>query len=711
MADIDKVKRNIGRMIDAGAPESDIDAYLSSEGVTVDQLKAPKYDEAAAKERMYEGRARAMRKASPTMTGVRDTVTRFVEGTPIGSFFDEAMAGVQSVLPESLGGQSYTDAKGVLDADRRIRDEESTKLATLPFIGDVTAGGVNKLAGAVASAPLAPVARVFQGTTMLPRAANVALSGAGYGGLYGLGEGNTSYERAGNAGLGAGIGATVGAVAQPIAQGVGNAVGAVRNRMMPLPQELAGRSRSAVDRVIDTADMDRMTPAQAGRDARLLGDEGMLADVGENMTTVTEGLAQQPGPARDVINRALQARGETAPVRINEALDQSLGHPVDMQASIDAIRQHTSQAAGPLYQQFYGMRVPESRALDVVISRIRRAVPGAFGSAQRMAVGDGTDPRFLANLVDDPMTPLTGRQGTRMQRVWQGVELDYLKRAVDDASRSAPRGSNEHRILSGLARQLRTVVDETISPGNPAASPWAQARAIAGGDMGEREALELGYGVFRGGGRAPEQVAADMAGMSVAETEAFRAGGRTELRNMMGRAATNFGPSGDRVARRALNSEFNRANVGQMTTPQGAARITNRIDTENTFADTANQVMHNSATARRQAARDMIPRQYDPASMKELRGTSLTGIAMEAVGRVANYLTAGALNERNRGIARDMAEMLVAQGAPRDEIVRGLMTYARQIRGNAQQRAAIAAVARDVLRGATQPAISASTND
>lgn len=357
------------------------------------------------------------------------------------------------------------------------------------------------------------------------------------------------------------------------------------------------------------------------------------------------------------------------------------------------------------------MQVPQSRALDVVISRIRRAVPGAFGSAQRMAVGDGTNPRFLANLVDDPMTPMTGRQGTRVQRVWQGVELDYLKRAVDDAARSAPRGSNENRILSGLARQLRTVVDETVSPGNPQASPWAQARAIAGEDMGMREALEQGGTVFRGGGRAPEQVAADMRGMSVGETEAYRAGARTELRNMMGRSATNFMPTGDRAARRALNSDFNRANVEHIAGQPAAARIADRIDAENTFAETANQVMGNSATARRQATRDMIPRQYDSAAMRDLRGTSLTGIALEAVGRVVNHLSAGALNARNRGIARDMAEMLIAQGAQRDDIVRGLMTYARQIRGNAQQRAAIAAVARDVLRGTTQPSIGAATAD
>lgn len=41
MADIPKVKRNIQRMIDQGAPDADIDAYLSDEGVTIEQLQAP----------------------------------------------------------------------------------------------------------------------------------------------------------------------------------------------------------------------------------------------------------------------------------------------------------------------------------------------------------------------------------------------------------------------------------------------------------------------------------------------------------------------------------------------------------------------------------------------------------------------------------------------------------------------------------------------
>ena len=42
MADIPRVKSNIGKMIDQGAPESDIDAYIASEGVSLDQLQGPK---------------------------------------------------------------------------------------------------------------------------------------------------------------------------------------------------------------------------------------------------------------------------------------------------------------------------------------------------------------------------------------------------------------------------------------------------------------------------------------------------------------------------------------------------------------------------------------------------------------------------------------------------------------------------------------------
>lgn len=638
-------------------------------------------------QQMYEGRARYMRQANPNMTRVRDFATRLVEGTPIGSWLDEAMAGAASVLPQSLGGQPYADAKGVLDADRRIRDAESTKLGTLPIIGDVTAGGINKLAGAIASAPLTPMAHVFRGGTMLPQAGNAAVTGAGYGAVYGAGEGNAADERAVNAAIGTALGAGIGAAAVPVARGAGNVVSSVRNRATPLPEELQQFRRGAVDRMHQTLAMDGVSAQQAGEAASRLGPEAMLLDAGPNMTTIAEGLNQQPGLARTAITGALEARREGAVGRIRHGLDDALGPPVNVDASIKAMRRDANQDAGPLYEQFYGTQIP----VDAELVSILQAVPdNVWPRVRSLMQAERIDPNIPLN---------TGRA------------IDLIKRGIDDAAREAGRGTNVQRVYSNLARNLRDHVDNLVSPGNPAESPWARARAIVGEGRGAEEALDEGMGVFRAGGRAPEQVKADLAGMSDFERNVYGLGGRSELRNRMGRAATNFRANGDSVARRAMNSEFNRQNVELIAGRRAADRLTNTIDAENAFAENLNQITGNSATARRQAARDIIPPQYEASQMKHLRGTTLSGFALEAVGRLVNHMSAGALNERNATIARDMAEMLIAQGAERDQVVRGLMQYARSVRANNRQRTAIAALARDVMRATSQPAISAATAD
>ncbi len=40
MVDLDRIKRNVGKMVDQGAPESDVDAYIAGEGTTVDEVKS-----------------------------------------------------------------------------------------------------------------------------------------------------------------------------------------------------------------------------------------------------------------------------------------------------------------------------------------------------------------------------------------------------------------------------------------------------------------------------------------------------------------------------------------------------------------------------------------------------------------------------------------------------------------------------------------------
>lgn len=629
---------------------------------------------------------RSNRAASPVMTAVDDTVRRLTRGTPVGSWLDEANALTRSVLPGALGGIDYERAKALEDANDRIGDEESTRIGSLPVIGDVTASGLTKLGGGIASAPIAPIANVFGGATLLPRMANVGISGAGYGGLYGAGEGEGD-DRIANAGAGFAMGGLIGSAAPAVAQGIGNAAGALSRRMQPLPQGVQQFDRSAVDRVNQLAAMDDITTrGEVQRLTQPLGGQGMLADVGENLRMGTEGLAQQPGPASRIINDALDARANGAPGRISRAVNETVGPPTNVNLAIDANRQQVNALARPHYDAFYSTRIPVDQELVAILQ----------------AVPDDVWPRVNRLMRAERLDP--------NQVMQTGRGIDLIKRGLDDAARAAGRGTNEERVYSNLARDLRNHVDGLISPDNPAASSWARARAIAEEGYGAREALQDGSQVFTRG-VDPMETANMLNQMNQVEQAAFRTGASTDLRNTMGRAATNFRANGDAAARRRLNSDFNRENLRLIAGGDRAEGMLRRIDAENTFAETRNQVTGNSATARRQAMRDIIPRQYEGGLAATLRNSSVSGLAAEGVMRIANLLTRNAINDRNQRVARDMAQMLVAQGGRRDEIARGLMDAARQTGMNNQQRQALNRLATHVMRGAASPSISAATGE
>ena len=38
--DLGRIKRNVAKMLDQGAPEEDVDSYIAGEGTTVDAVKA-----------------------------------------------------------------------------------------------------------------------------------------------------------------------------------------------------------------------------------------------------------------------------------------------------------------------------------------------------------------------------------------------------------------------------------------------------------------------------------------------------------------------------------------------------------------------------------------------------------------------------------------------------------------------------------------------
>ena len=120
------------------------------------------------------------------------------------------------------------------------------------------------------------------------------------------------------------------------------------------------------------------------------------------------------------------------------------------------------------------------------------------------------------------------------------------------------------------------------------------------------------------------------------------------------------------------------------------------------MAGTSSAIQGNSATARRQAGQKEFPNAVEVDAGKtanELGKKNLTGLVMESVYRVANFVLDGALDERRLMIAQDAAEMLVAQGNTRDEIAFALVELAQKQVKSEAQREAIMSLARNVVRG------------
>lgn len=622
--------------------------------------------------------------------GISDTVRNLARGTPVGSWLDEANAATSAGLNKITGGNigsPYDEAVAYQRATDRAVDKDTGGYGT-----------ATKIVGGVASIPMAPMIRAAQGAALLPQVINGMVTGAVYGGAYGAGEGEGT-DRLKNAGTGVAIGTTIGGAAPVIARGASNAVGYVADKFKGVPAELRPYHRGAVNRVAGAMSEDAMTPQAYQQQVAMLGPEGMIADLGQNTRLHAETIANRPGRGSNVLFDALGARKEGAPARIAGDVNAALGPPPNLIEAEQAIRAQYGKAAKPIYDQFRNTPVPLTPELKAIQGTLSTE-PGIINNARKLATLDGSiDPKqFFAQ---------QGADGTwRMTRVPNASEWDYMKRAVDDMARSAGRGTNEQRIYSGLATKIRDAVDTAISPNDPSASIYAQARKIAGEGIGLRGAMDEGTGAFSRGIN-PNQMKADMAGMSAAERDAYKLGARGQVADIMGNSATTFGPSGDTAARRALGSEYAKEKLGMVAGEPAANRLLNRLDAESAFEKTRQGVTQNSATARRLAANNLYPSTAESAP--SLSDKTAFGMALQGLKWAGNAAVGGAMNERNARIGEDAARLLSASGSERDAFARALMNVSNTKAVTGQTKKQIEMITRLLLRGPTPAAIDAYT--
>lgn len=181
MQDIERVKSNISKMIDMEAPEADIDAYLSEEGLSAADLQPKPHG---------RGEGGFQEKAEAVLRGVADVFT-FGQS-------DEISAGINSVLPvDKLTG---ADVGSIWDG-MSLKDAYNKNLDTQRSVDkyDERENFGYRLAGQL---PAALATGVLTGGASLGLRglATAATEGAAYG--FGSGE-NTFSDRAQKAGVGA----------------------------------------------------------------------------------------------------------------------------------------------------------------------------------------------------------------------------------------------------------------------------------------------------------------------------------------------------------------------------------------------------------------------------------------------------------------------------------------------------------------------------
>jgi hypothetical protein len=640
-----------------------------------------------------------------------DNVVRDVaRGSPIGSWLDELNALTSSGLYNvGLGGAPYDETLAYQRARDQANDQNSTKLGKLPLIGDVTVGGAQKLAGGLLSGGALLRAgfggiNLARGETALPTIANLGMTGAVMGGLYGAGEGETTGQRLTNARIGAVAGGVLGPAAYVAGRGVAAGYQGARDGLKAVTDRVGQRGPlapydpGAVQRVQRAFTDDGLaatapiTGSRYGVEAARLGPEGMLADMGRNLTRQAGALAAQPGKGQAIVEGALRARDRLGKVRLEGATDKALGPPgVTVQQgggavkyptaeeAVAGVRKSTQDLARPIYEDFYRTPVQITPELRGILNRAELVVPKIREKANKLLVADDV--------------PLDLRKNN-------SAMLDYVKRQLDDAYQAASRAGdgNKARIISKIVTDLRDRVDNQLAAAGSTA--WRDARSASGQGLRFEAGVKEGKSVLSN----DKQTAADLrmryGALTPEEQTGMRVGAREDIRGRMATARTAFDTQNERAAsagRRVLSSEETRAKLGILTDPKAARDLTRVLDAEGRFAATSNKVLGNSETAARQAAQKEFPGAIPTVdSANELGKKTLYGFAAEVGYRGLNRLLSGALDERRIRIAKDAAEMLIARGARRDDIANAILEKARGAMVSEKQRAALAALAAEI---------------
>lgn len=600
MAEIERVQGNVKKMIDAGAPEEDIDAYVQSEGLTPELL----------------------RQGGGVFRYIDNLVRQAAGGMTFG-FADEMAAGADA----AIGRGDYESNV----ARERARDdaftEQNPKAAiAASIVGGAATGGYGA-AKALGSQAVRQAPRVA-------RALAYPAVGAVEGGIAGAGYGDE--DRTQGAAEGAALGGAFGAAAPVVGAGL-------RKAIVDPVRAVVGRGGATTARQYVQRAMDRagQTPEMVRAKMAELGEGASLVDTSKNAAMLGETVASRPGPAMEALSDfAAQRRGGQYG-RVLDAVRDAVGGAGKEVATVGG--------RSPAFRAALDRSVPITpEMLDLMA---RPSMRQAWAAAQKIA---GEDDIVLPSFEAFLSQAEAGGAGGRFVSIKTEL-LHYLKKGLDDVIE--PKRNEMGQVAPEYGRSLmegmkktRYAFRELVKRLNP---EYGKVLALAAREKRLDAAYLLGR-EYTKPRNTPGVLAARLKKMSSAEKRSFRQGMADAIEGYLGNVSEKGADSTATLLGQApkLRIGFGKAADG----------IIKRLKTEQTFMRTDNAMLQNSRTALRQEARaDFDKGMPDAVGLALDAGTGarsslLAEIARKAViaatrpPKAAEAEIANAMVDRNSGL-------------------------------------------------------------
>ncbi|MBN9433984.1 MAG: hypothetical protein J0I45_16250 [Bosea sp.] len=519
-----------------------------------------------------------------------------------------------------------------------------------------TAGNVG---GAIlGTAPLVAAAPAAFGVSKAPLAER-AIMGSISGGALGGADAAVRSEGDPTAALvGAGVGAGVGAVAPYAGRLIGKGASKVADLFANRGSQFGSRT---IQQLTNDLAAEGLTMPEIQARLDKLGPEGMLADTAESLRLRAEQLAQSDNPARPAVIGALKDRAANAGDRIASAFDASLGERPNVYETLKKMTAARKASADVLY----GQARAEAGPIDV--SRVIQAIDDEVAPGVNQIVSGKEGPGLLDE-TDRALLWVRSRMTNGQSVVTDFDRLHQLQRKIaEKATAAAKRGDN---YQAGMLRDTRNKLLEAIED---AAPTYQQARQTFSSDSAVKDAFEEGQKIFSSKVH-PDMLQADIGAMSKAEREAYQLGTRAAVDEAMGRVR-----NGALKGRTLLDADWNAEKLKYVLGRDKAQTLIDALTGEQSMAETGNQALANSATARRALGNPFAPQTAlstdTPGAIRSL----LNMKAGDAAAKIPSLIGSAIEKRGVNSLAKELGPALVARGAERDAIVDDLL---RQIERN-----------------------------